>query len=229
MEGQCAFCGMSNQVRICKTPQGEGKGPPFCSTLLYPECLAAAQEQYQSERLHTFAVNSAKNERGCYDCSTETAWLPKPVKCRIEETIDFCKSMGYKKIGFAFCGALHKEASVVACIFRAHGLELISVMCKVGGVDKTAIGIKEEEKLHPGNFEAMCNPIAQAEILNHAGTEFNIVMGLCVGHDSLFLTTSQALCTVLAVKDRLLGHNPLAAIYTNHSYYSYLNDGENQP
>jgi len=49
---------------------------------------------------------------------------------------------------------------------------------------------------------------------NDEQTEFNIVMGLCVGHDSLFLKYSNAPCTVLAAKDRLLGHNPLAAIYT---------------
>ena len=149
MEGQCAFCGLSNQVRICKNPD-TGKGPQFCSTLLYPECIEKAAEEYQSEEIHTFAVNSAKNERSCYDCSVETAGLPKPVKCRIEETIDFCKSMDYKRIGLAFCGALHREAAVVAKIFRAHGLETVSVMCKVGGIDKAAIGIQEEEKLHPG-------------------------------------------------------------------------------
>jgi len=68
----------------------------------------------------------------------------------------------------------------------------------------------------------MCNPIAQAFVLNDEKTEFNIVMGLCVGHDSLFLKYSDAPCTVLAVKDRLLGHNPLAAIYTVDSYYRSL-------
>ena len=69
MEGQCAFCGLSNQVRICKNPD-TGKGPQFCSTLLYPECIEKAAEEYQSEEIHTFAVNSAKNERSCYDCRT---------------------------------------------------------------------------------------------------------------------------------------------------------------
>ena len=72
----------------------------------------------------------------------------------------------------------------------------------------------------------MCNPIAQAEILNQADTDFNVVIGLCVGHDSLFLSHSKKMCTVLAVKDRLLGHNPLAAVYTNHSYYGLLNNGD---
>ena len=33
----------------------------------------------------------------------------------------------------------------------------------------------------------MCNPILQAEKLNEQQTDVNIVMGLCVGHDSLFL------------------------------------------
>jgi enoyl-CoA hydratase/carnithine racemase len=42
-------------------------------------------------------------------------------------------------------------------------------------------------------------------------TDFNVLLGLCVGHDSLFLKYAEAPCTVLAVKDRMLGHNPLAA------------------
>lgn len=222
MDGKCAFCGFSNQVRVCKNPEGLGKGPQSCSTLLYQDCIKRVEGEYLSDELHTFALNSARNERSCYDCSVETSGLPKPVKSRIEETIDFCRSMGYRKIGFAFCGALHKEAAIVAKIFEEHGLDVVSVMCKVGGIDKSSIGIKEEQKLHPGQFESMCNPLAQAEILNEVGTEFNVVMGLCVGHDSLFLSHSRQMCTVLAVKDRLLGHNPLAAVYTSHSYYSFL-------
>jgi uncharacterized metal-binding protein len=58
--------------------------------------------------------------------------------------------------------------------------------------------------------------------LNENKTEFNVVMGLCVGHDSLFLKYAEVPCTVLAAKDRLLGHNPLAAIYTIDSYYRSL-------
>ena len=224
MEGQCALCGLSNQMRICKNPD-TGKGPQFCSTLLYPECIEKAAGEYQSEEMHTFAVNSAKNERSCYDCSVETAGLPKPVKCRIEETIDFCKSMDYKRIGLAFCGALHREAAVVAKIFRAHGLETVSVMCKVGGIDKAAIGIQEEEKLHPGRFEAMCNPIAQAELLNSQDTQFNICLGLCVGHDSLFYQYSKALVTTLVVKDRVLAHNPVGAIHYADTYFKDLLKG----
>jgi uncharacterized metal-binding protein len=68
----------------------------------------------------------------------------------------------------------------------------------------------------------MCNPALQALILNDAETDFNILLGLCVGHDSIFLKEAEAPCTVLAVKDRVLGHNPLAAVYNIDSYYRSL-------
>jgi len=103
-----------------------------------------------------------------------------------------------------------------------HGFDMISVVCKAGRVPKEAIGIGEEEKVAPNTFESMCNPVLQAMILNDEKTEFNILLGLCVGHDSLFFKYAQAPCTVLAVKDRLLGHNPLAAVYTLDSYYRAL-------
>ncbi|KPK21756.1 MAG: metal-binding protein, partial [Dehalococcoidia bacterium SM23_28_1] len=94
--------------------------------------------------------------------------------------------------------------------------------CKAGGIPKEEIGVKDEEKIIPGTYESMCNPISQAEILNEEGCDFNIAMGLCVGHDSLFLKHANAPTTVFAVKDRLLGHNPLAALYQSRQYYRRL-------
>ena len=93
------------------------------------------------------------------------------------------------------------------------------MICKVGRVPKEAIGIQDDQKIAIGCFESMCNPILQAMVLNDAKTQFNVLLGLCVGHDSLFLQHAKAPCTVLAVKDRLLGHNPLAAIYNIDGYY----------
>jgi uncharacterized metal-binding protein len=55
--------------------------------------------------------------------------------------------------------------------------------------------------------------------LPHARTELNLLLGLCVGHDSLFMKHSVAPVTVLAAKDRVLGHNPLAAIHIADGYY----------
>lgn len=65
----------------------------------------------------------------------------------------------------------------------------------------------------------MCNPILQAELLNEAESELNVVVGLCVGHDSLFIKYSQAPVTTLVTKDRATGHNPAAALYNMNSYF----------
>jgi uncharacterized metal-binding protein len=68
----------------------------------------------------------------------------------------------------------------------------------------------------------MCNPILQAELMNRAKVDFNVMLGLCAGHDSLALKHVEAPVTVLGVKDRLLGNNPLAAVYMYESDINYL-------
>ena len=138
---------------------------------------------------------------------------------RLKETIEFCRNMNYRKIGIAFCKGLHKEARVVAGLFRSQGFEVVSVICKTGGTSKEAAGIPEECKIHPGQFEAMCNPIGQASLLNEQKTEFNVAIGLCVGHDSLFYRYSDAPVTTLVAKDRVLAHNPCGAIYCADGYF----------
>ncbi len=122
-------------------------------------------------------------------------------------------------MGLAFCSGFEKEAKVVAGLLRNADLQVVSAICKSGGVDKCQVGVPDEKKLKPGQYEAMCNPILQAKMLNEQETEFNIVLGLCVGHDSLFYHYSDALCTTLVVKDRVLAHNPVGAIYCADGYF----------
>ena len=138
---------------------------------------------------------------------------------RVEEICAFAHKIGAKKLGVATCVGLLKEARVAAAIFRHNGFEVCGVACKAGAVRKTDIGIDpEQENLGPH----ICNPILQAEYLNKEKTDLNIVIGLCVGHDSLFYKYSDALCTTLVTKDRVLAHNPAAALYQTDSYYSRL-------
>ena len=89
----------------------------------------------------------------------------------------------------------------------------------MGAVPKIAVGL---DMTHSALGKNMCNPILQAKILNEKETDLNIVVGLCVGHDSLFYKYSEALCTTLVTKDRVLGHNPVAALYQTESYYKRL-------
>ena len=65
-------------------------------------------------------------------------------------------------------------------------------------------------------------------LYNKAKTDLNVVVGLCVGHDSLFYKYSEALTTTAVTKDRVLGHNPVAALYTADSYYSKLKKSEEE-
>jgi len=139
---------------------------------------------------------------------------------RLEETMEFAKRCGFKRLGVAFCSGLFNEATIVANIFKANGFEVFAACCKCGGVAKEEVGLTDAEKVRPGNHENMRNPIGQAHVLNEQGTDFNVVVGLCVGHDSLFLMHSKAPATVLIAKDRVLAHNPAGAIYLWNGYYA---------
>jgi uncharacterized metal-binding protein len=93
----------------------------------------------------------------------------------------------------------------------------------LGAAAKERIGIKPEQKIEgPESWESMCNPIAQAEVLNTEKVDLAIMLGLCIGHDTLFIKYCRVPMTVLAVKDRVTGHNPLAALYLSQSYYGRL-------
>ena len=71
-------------------------------------------------------------------------------------------------------------------------------------------------KIHGDGFEATCNPVGQALLLEEEGTDLNVILGLCLGHDVLFTKHSKAPVTTLAVKDRVLAHNPLGVIYSGY-------------
>ena len=216
---RCAECRVKD--RACARP--EGSGPPYCPTFGKRDTISAAIERYQRPEVRQFAHGASVQEAECY-ANRGTGGTVFAVKPRIQETVEFAHRMGYRRLGLAFCAGLRNEARVVAEILEAQGFEVVSAICKVGAVPKEALGIAENDKIRPGSFEPMCNPVAQAAILAEHKSEFNIVVGLCVGHDSLFFQSSEAPCTVLVTKDRVTGHNPLAAIALHDSYYSRLKE-----
>jgi len=196
-----------------------GFGAKGCPTLVEKELLARAGKEYEDPQIKEFARQASIQEGECYANRHQQPYVMQPSKTRIIEICEFAQKMGYKRLGLAFCIGLVKEAKMVEKVLKAHGFEVVSVLCKAGRTPKEKIGIQEEEKVFRGLPESMCNPIFQAKILNKAGSEFNVLLGLCVGHDSLFFKYAKAPTTVLAVKDRVTGHNPLAAIYLVDSYY----------
>ena len=132
---------------------------------------------------------------------------------RIREVMLFAKELGCHKLGLAFCVGLAAEAEIVGDILGRE-FEVVSVCCKLCGISKKTFGL---EQIKPDKeLEVMCNPVGQATLLNEAGTELNILCGLCVGHDAIFTMTSKAPVTTLIVKDRVLAHNPVGAIYSQY-------------
>jgi uncharacterized metal-binding protein len=138
---------------------------------------------------------------------------------RAEETMEFARRCGFRRLGIAFCGGLREEGRILSEILEENGFEVVSAVCSCGGLSKESVGLTDAEKVVPGRDETLCNPIGQAHILHEAGSQFNVVIGLCVGHDSLFLMHSKEPCTVLVAKDRVLAHNPVGALYLSRGYY----------
>ena len=204
----CPNCG----VRACCAEPGAKTPPSFCPMPVETETLEEVERAYiQDENLHTLAFESARTEADGYCRRT-----------RIEEIIDFARRLKVAKIGIAHCAGLMREAKLARDIFAARGFEVHAVCCKVGSIPKEKIGLLDADKVHPGGHESLCSPVGQAALLARTGTQLNVVIGLCVGHDSLFFMHSKAPATVLVAKDRVLGHNPVAALYTSQSYYSRL-------
>lgn len=224
---QCAMCPYDWSERLCRSERG--KAPKGCPTARHQNLVKESIKKAQSDSVCEFARQASIQEAAGYTDKEKGYGAVRPIKPRILEVIEFAKRMSYERVALIFCVGLRKEASVVHQIFESHGLDLISIVCKVGRVPKELLGLSEEQKISPGSFESMCNPILQAELANHYRSQFNVLLGLCVGHDSLFFKYAEAPCTVLAVKDRLLGHNPLAAIYQYESYYRYLEEPGGKP
>lgn len=167
-----------------------------------------AAELYRQPENHEIAYQSALVECEGYG-----------KLCRMEEIMDFARRMGYQRLGLIFCIGLRNEAKTVSRILRANGFEVCSVVCKNGSHPKSGLGLPDEKTNSGCAQETMCNPIGQALVMNGEKVELNILLGLCVGHDTLALKYLEAPATILAVKDRVTGHSPLAPIYLADGYY----------
>lgn len=167
--GNCALCTSPN--RQCG-PAEDFVPEGICSTELYPEIIEKAMEKHKLPQYSKFAEQSMRQSDAAHG-RLEGNSVRFPCKCQIQETVEFARRMGYKKLGLAFCGAVHPEAIKLCRILQAQGFEVVSVCCMVGKKNKEEVGISREEQDAIGIHTNMCNPIAQAEILNYEGTEMN--------------------------------------------------------
>lgn len=187
----CAKCPLSINCRDGAT------SPDFCTKESYAdvkqESLKENWDNPENKKINSAwkeVISNGRDEGGY-------KWT------RVKEVIEYAKFLKYKKIGLAFCAGLSEEARILNNILEKNGFEVISVVCTSGGT-------KEDDK----EKSIVCNPIFQAEVLNHEKTNLNIMLGLCVGHDVLFIRYSKADVTPLIVKDRVMANNPAGALYS---------------
>jgi uncharacterized metal-binding protein len=198
---QCSKCPFEIKERLCT---GGKKYPKYCPTKHFEQDREEIRKEYSNPEIEKI-----------YKISSD---IKGPRKTRIEETLYVAEKMEFTKIGIAFCSGLKKEAEIIQSLFESRGFVVNSVICSCGNLKKSEF-ISENNQ---GYDKTFCNPCLQAVALNNAGTQWNIVVGLCVGHDSIFMKYSNAMCTVLAAKDKVTAHNPLGPVYTLDSYYGFL-------
>ena len=217
---QCAKCDVPPKERFCTSEKG--RGPANCPTLRHRKLARTLLEETSPEEKAFMCSSAIQESCGYFDRDKGYAQLG-PEKPRIVEIVEFAKRVGYKKLGLIFCGGTMKEARIVHEILETNNFEVVSVMCKAGKIAKCEYGVAQKD--HVNIFlekESICNPKFQATVVNEANVDLTVLLGLCVGHDSVAIKYVQSPVTVLAVKDRVTGHSPLAPIYLYDGYYRYL-------
>ena len=184
------------------------KIPGYCQANNYLEEIEKTKKEY------------AKPENNqIYDAACVVGAVKDGFRPRVEEALHFSKQLNLTQIGFATCVAFKYEIEVLERLFTQEGFQVYCVSCQIGRVSAV-----DRDLPHLNEYvNAACNPIAQARILNSAGTELNFIVGLCLGHDILFTQHSKAPVSTLIVKDRMTGNNPSAALYGWHARRKLFN------
>ncbi len=144
-----------------------------------------------------------------HDVAHDVAWEEDTSLCRVAEVVHFALGMGYKSVGVAFCVEMFREAELLTRVLERY-FGVTPVCCRI------ASSASHDSTGGENRCKSPCNAIAQAEVMNQAGTDLNLLIGLCVGCDILFARHSKAPVTTLFVKDRALANNPAGAVYSPH-------------
>jgi uncharacterized metal-binding protein len=132
-------------------------------------------------------------------------------RSRLAEAMDLAHHLGVTRVGVSFCVGFRREAEILSKLLKTNGFSVSSVCCKTGATPKEDAGITDAQKVRPGSREMICNPRAQAELLNRESIQLGLVLGQCVGHDAVTFGSLEAPSICLVAKDRVLGHNTTAA------------------
>ncbi|MFH2037613.1 MAG: DUF1847 domain-containing protein [Candidatus Zixiibacteriota bacterium] len=150
------------------------------------------------------------------DAATDIVCEKERTLCRLSELIYFCLEMQYRRLGVAYCIDLEEPTDILVRLLRRF-FTVYPVCCQVGGFTQTNPQQSELQKDKKySNKDTCCNPWGQAQILNRLRTDLNVMVGLCMGADCVFIQGSLAPTTGLFIKDKSLANNPIGAIYSEY-------------
>jgi uncharacterized metal-binding protein len=197
----------------------EAKDSPFaCATCAKASCFRGELERMPATCPTRTRPELARDPRPYLDPSVHAEMVAADatpfasdgaLRNRVEELVAYAEAQGFRRIGIAYCVTLAKEAQRLGRLLRAAGLHAELVCCRVGAVDYDEIGLPKQ---HPERFAAICNPVAQARLLDARGVDLVAQVGLCIGHDVILQRESKAPVTTLVVKDRALDHHSVMAL-----------------
>lgn len=185
------------------------------------DCLSCSDRVcLRGERCNSGAAigRSADSEdfRQMLESARDISSEKERILCRLSELIYFCLEMKYKRLGVAFCIDLLEATDILVRVLRRF-FEVHPICCKVGGHRQPDPWAQATRHSSATDFnEISCNPQGQAEVLNQIGTDFNVVVGLCMGADCVFTRKSEAPVSTLFVKDKSLANNPIGALYSDY-------------
>ena len=209
---RCAECSLARCEEAPLESLDKSLLPKECPIITHSQVVKTAIKRYKEDAVKRLYISATIAEKEAYE---QVRGVVMGVRPRVKELIEFAKHLDFNRIGVAFCAGLRDEASRLVKFLQGQGFTVASAVCKCGAVDKTKLGVDKKHKIGDSEaFESACNPILQAALLNDAEVEMNVIVGLCIGHDMLFTMNSKAPVTTLVVKDRVLGHNPVMALYS---------------
>jgi uncharacterized metal-binding protein len=211
--------GAKNEATESLPPQNDNATEPDnelnCTNCSDKTCLSG-KPCLLSEKFNGFGAVPNRELMHMLDAAADISSERERTLCRLSELIYFCLEMKYERLGIAYCVDLEEPAEILARVLRRF-FTVHTVCCKIGGKvqpNPMQSGSIPKNKYTKKNIA--CNPWGQARALNKIGTDFNIMVGLCMGADCVFAQGSQAPATALFVKDRSLANNPIGAVYSEY-------------
>ena len=125
MAAKCTHTCSDCAVLACRS-RDESKYPAFCLT-------EHVDQELLDDVVRVYQDDEEQGEIARVSAGIEGEFYGKLT--RVEETIEFIKRMGYKKIGIASCVGLMNETRMFAKILKANKINYYTVGCKIGAVD----------------------------------------------------------------------------------------------